>query len=264
MKRTFFIGFSITLILLGVAAWQVQRLITDLSDLHPETQTQLKPTVEVVPTDEPERQSILFGGVRYAYTLTIADTSTLRLVANFTRPTSASTLAQNVGCHRAINAGFYTKESKPLGLWDNGTDKLGTYITSDLVNTVIAKKGSLLSMTAAPPEDADFAFQTGPRLITTSTPHVLQIHNDEGARRSVAAISGDSQSIFLSIFRQGSLFDGPKLADLPDVLVAIAKKESLVIRDAVNLDGGNASFYKDPTRTISELTPVGSLMCETK
>jgi uncharacterized protein YigE (DUF2233 family) len=265
MKRTFFIGFALTLILLGIAAWQIQGLATDLTELHPGIQRQLEPTAAAAaPTDEPERQSVTFGGITYAYAFAIIDASKLILIPNFDHPIGASTLAETSGCVKGINAGFYTKETTPLGLWKNGSETRGTFIRSDLVNAVVAKKASLFSISDASPEDADFAFQAGPRLISASIPHTLTINNDEPARRSITAVSVDGQSIFLSVYRQGSLYDGPKLADLPKVLVAITTKESLTIRDAVNLDGGSASFYKDSSRTISELVPIGSMMCETK
>ncbi|KKW11013.1 MAG: hypothetical protein UY49_C0010G0009, partial [Microgenomates group bacterium GW2011_GWC1_49_7] len=76
----------------------------------------------------------------------------------------------------------------------------------------------------------------------------------------VAAKTGEG-FLFLTVYKEDSVFEGPLLADLPKVIQKINTEENLGIVDALNLDGGSASAFDNGETSLSELTPVGSLFC---
>jgi len=155
----------------------------------------------------------------------------------------------------AINGGFYDTANKPLGLFRIGETVLAKQIQSNLLNGFLSDDG----ITVAVPTGR-FVLQSGPLLIQRGNPLPLKIQNDEHARRMVAAKTGEG-FLFLTVYKEDSVFEGPLLADLPKVIQKINTKENLGIVDAINLDGGSASAFKNAETTLSELTPVGSLFC---
>ena len=85
----------------------------------------------------------------------------------------------------------------------------------------------------------------------------LAIVKDEYARRMIAGISSKDTMIFMTIFIPEAKVQGPKLADLPDIL----ERSNLDMVSAINLDGGNASMFKNKNVFIQEISSVGSLFC---
>ncbi len=51
------------------------------------------------------------------------------------------------------------------------------------------------------------------------------------------------------------------LVDLPEIVQAIIKKETIDVVDALNLDGGNHSAFYGNDTTLYELSPIGSFFC---
>lgn len=201
---------------------------------------------------------ILFGPVptptpaisdgSYAYQLFTA--SHITLLPNYTEKQTSDELGSS--CTAYINGGFYDTSNAPLGLVRIGDTVISKQIQSRLLNGFVSDEGINV-------QAGNFSIQTGPQLIESGKPLSLKIQNDEHARRMVAAEA--DTLIFLAIYNADSVFDGPLLADLPIILDEINNKENLGIVQAVNLDGGSASAFYNGTVRLSELTPVGSLLC---
>jgi uncharacterized protein YigE (DUF2233 family) len=220
---------------------------------------------ELTPTNIPKKvKTVNFKNTQFAYDFfTVADPATLSLTPNFTHPKDAETIRTENNCKSVINGGFYDKQSKPLGYFRIGDSVLGPKIDSDLVNGFFWSdaSGSAVISTELPNATYNFALQSGPVLLFGGDVLPLSIHNDQPARRMAVARSADNRLIFLTVYSEQAVFEGPNLADLPDIIMSISNQEHLSITDALNLDGGSASaFYSGETR-LSELTPVGSLFC---
>lgn len=85
--------------------------------------------------------------------------------------------------------------------------------------------------------------------------------DDAHARRMIVAKTMDNAYLFLAIYSNESVFSGPTLNELPNVVATLNAKEQLGITDALNLDGGDASALYNGKTQLSELAPVGSLFC---
>ena len=224
----------------------------------------------ITPTPAPEDSAIKIvkhGTSQYAYAFfVVSDPTSLSLIPNFSRPEDAESLVAKAGCISAINGGFYDKANRPLGYFATNGTMYGPQIKSDLVNGFLwaqASSSAVIS-TNLPNADYRFALQTGPILMFDGNVLPLSINNDSTARRMVAARSMDNRMVFVAIFNENSVYDGPLLTDVPAIIQAVSEKENLHIADAINLDGGSASaFYSGNTR-LSELTPVGSIFCVQK
>lgn len=166
-------------------------------------------------------------------------------------------------CTSGINGGFYDTENRPLGLFVNNFQTLRDPIKSKLLNGYlgIGATDSVFMGDELLDTHNRVVLQTGPLLMVNGQPVVLAITNDEPARRMVAAVDRDNYIVFMALYEPTSVFDGPLLEDLPTLVAAVDKEESLNVIDAVNLDGGSASAFYGPERTLRELTPVGSFFC---
>ena len=217
------------------------------------------------PTQEAQKENTVFvNGTAYTYDyFTVTDPATLSLIPNFSKKEDAKKLFDENGCTSAINGGFYDTANKPLGEFQvNGTYYSGQ-IQSDLVNGFVWAVASDSAMISSdlPYASYRYAMQTGPILLFDGNVMPLSIHNDVGARRMIAAKNMENQLVFLAIYNGDSVFDGPKLADVPQIVQTISAKEHLNIADAINLDGGDASVFYSAKTSLSELSPVGSLFC---
>lgn len=221
-------------------------------------------TRDPLPTDLPDA-AVTVGAATYRFRLTVVPASApVILLPDFGKKLTASAIVGTEHCSAAINGGFYTKDYTPLGMWDDGRNDRFPAIRSALVNAFVMKEksGGMRIVSDAPAEGTyAFAFQTGPRLMEDGQALSLTIANDEQARRSVLATTKDGRTVLLSIFGETSMYGGPMLADLPRVVFAISGHEGPAFTDAVNLDGGSASFFWDGERMIDELTTVGSAVC---
>jgi uncharacterized protein YigE (DUF2233 family) len=166
---------------------------------------------------------------------------------------------QENNCTYAVNGGFYDANNKPLGLFINASLKTSS-VESSLVNGYI-------SVTTKPavsfdlPESPILAVQTGPMLMMDGNKLKLAIKNDEYARRMIAGISSTGTLLFMAIFIPETKVQGPKLAELPDVIEQINRTIQDPLVSAINLDGGNASMFKNNAIYITEVSAVGSLFC---
>lgn len=166
-------------------------------------------------------------------------------------------------CKTLANGGFYTKENTHLGLFVENYYLITPKIESSTLN------GFFWIDKNVPNIEEDFlnalpriAIQSGPILFLNGKPQILSINNDEPNRRIVAAITSDRQLIFLAFYRDGEIYQGPLLEEMPKIIDLFKKQINIDIIDAINLDGGSASFFVSKYERLNELKYVGSYFCE--
>jgi exopolysaccharide biosynthesis protein len=245
MKKLFPV-FLLVLILVGLWLWNGSQLApTPTSSLPP------APSEVVVGTPIP------YQGLEYqVYTQKITST-TMSLIANFTAKKSSTDLIGENHCRMAVNGGYYTKENQPLGLFYTDERYYNAQIHSkNLTNGFVYQtRAGKFGIAADPPkEPLNFIFQTGPLL---STQIRLTIQDDEMARRILIGQTKNNEVYILALTEATNSNSGPRLDDIPVLL----QKQPLQFTQLINLDGGSASVYYVPPTSLSEITPIGSLLC---
>lgn len=231
-----------------------------LFEKSPSTEPFLDSSTTPLPTSSFKSSTVAWNGITYAYEyFEVTEISKLRLIANFTEKKSSEELLQKNNCIAAINGGYYVTNNKPLGLFSNQSINTPA-IESALVNGYIA-------VTTKPtvsfdlPDHPKIALQTGPMLLSDGKTLKLAIKNDEYARRMIAGISSKGTLVLMTVFVPETKVQGPKLGDLPDVIGKINTRLADTFVSAINLDGGNASMFKNSAIYISEVSSVGSMFC---
>ena len=200
--------------------------------------------------------TVSWNDITYAYEyFEVNDISKLTLIANFTQKKTSELLIKENTCQFAINGGYYDTNYKPLGLFMSPVLKTSA-IESSLINGYVTIT-NMPSISFEQPNNPTLALQTGPMLMADGNRLKLAIKNDEHTRRMIAAISSKGTLMFITIFVPETKVQGPQLGDLPDIL----KLTTLDIVSAINLDGGNASMFKNRDIYIQEISSVGSLFC---
>ncbi len=191
------------------------------------------------------------------------ETENLALIPNFEKPLTAKEISKEYGCTKMANGGFYTKDSKPLGLFMNDDGMLSGFIKSSLLTGVLSINYlETPRITREQPKDIlRIGIQAGP-LIKENASYLKIISNDEEARRTIAFVTGENKLYFATVYDPSSSFMGPTLADLPSVLQQFEEKSGIAIADAVNLDGGSTSTFMDGDFVQSEISFSGSFFCE--
>ncbi len=185
------------------------------------------------------------------------------LLPNFESFKLSSDVLEENTCAFLSSAGFYTKENKPVGYFYAQEKEYRTGHESALFNGYItANKMGIIRITSILPRDPlVWGLQTGPVLRENGKNSVLRITNDKNARRVFAAVTGDNKLFIAVVFDPRSSFRGPKLVDLPIFVSELEEKTGVAIADAINLDGGSASTFKNEEKYLTELSPVGSFLC---
>ncbi|HUD19061.1 MAG TPA: phosphodiester glycosidase family protein [Patescibacteria group bacterium] len=236
-----------------------------LNHQSPATPTHSNPPTSITPTATgiaPIAHTVSYGDESYAYELIRANPKHVSLIPNYTKKLEFMAMITAAGCKAAISGGFYDTDFQPLGLIVIDGNIQNNAITSGLLDGffTIDSTGKA-EITALKPETAALALQSGPVIMANGNPIDLSIHNDEHARRMVVAVAPDQTLVFITVFTSDSVFDGPLLANLPQIIASIAANESVPTLDAINLDGGTASAFFSPNRALSEIRPVGSVFC---
>lgn len=220
-------------------------------------------TTENPTSINPSWKTITIDEKTYAYDyFKVSETTDVFLIPNFVmQKLSKSVLTEN-NCSRGINAGFYDKEYKPLGLFVTDKKTFSSSLSSALLNGFFTIDDSNhAEIQQAYNGATHIALQSGPLLMLNSQKLPLRIKNDEFARRSVASVSRNGDILFFSLFLPDSEISGPLLQNLPNVLMEINKNQKLELTDAINLDGGSASFFKGEETYLEEITTVGGVFC---
>lgn len=185
------------------------------------------------------------------------------LIANFEAFGVSSDVGNDNACVSFSNAGFYTKENKPVGYFLTNDKVYRAAHESALFNGFLTanQMGVVRVTTVLPRDPLVWGVQTGPVLRENGEDKKLTINNDKNARRVFAAVTGDNKLFLAAVYDPSSSFRGPKLADLPSFVSKLEKDVQVPLADAINLDGGSASTFKNGETYLTELSPVGSLLC---
>jgi uncharacterized protein YigE (DUF2233 family) len=190
--------------------------------------------------------------------------SKMSLVANFSLRDSVKEIVKQNHCKAAINGGFYDTNFKPLGWWTNSVETLRKPTINKLFDGFVSslKNGKYTIARSAQADDLVYwGVQTGPIIRENSKIIKLSINNDKYARRMVAGVKNTGEMMWMAVYDNDSVFDGPKLAELPSVVDKIDKAENLQLVAAINMDGGTASAFISPEKKLYEFNPVGSMIC---
>lgn len=186
----------------------------------------------------------------------------INLIPNFAKKMTSVSVKKDYDCRLTVNAGFYDKKDRPIGLFRNFDGRISPQQKNNLLNGFLSvdRKNRPLITDYIGDNFEGLALQSGPLLINNSGVYSLKIIDDEGARRSVAAVS-DQDLYFMSVFKKDTLLDGPYLADLPGIIMEIGKRENIKFEAALNLDGGAASAFLSAEANLQEMTNVGGFFC---
>lgn len=209
------------------------------------------------------RGAIAWHGESYLYNFfTVSSDSKVTLIPNFTKKLTSTKIIKDEACAAGINAGFYTRENRPIGLFKTG--KLSYPVTNnELFIGFISLTSNKISIGRNEPTNTTWAFQSGPLLLEDGQTLTLSLEHDEPARRMVLATAGQ-QTYAITIYGEDNEDTGPHLEDLANIVSEISKKEQLGLQAAVNLDGGHHSTFFSEGVHIQESQPVGSLLCVKK
>lgn len=202
--------------------------------------------------------SIMYDAVEYLLYIQLVNPADLQLIPNFTEKKSAKLLLDEHACLYGANAGFYTPEHTPVGLFYT-KEQTHDPIISSLLNGFVYIAPGLVTITDAPLDfqgsDWQYAFQSGPLFATSEK---LKIKNDERARRILIAETDKSEHYIIALTEKESTNSGPYLSEVPLILA----KAPIAFTRAINLDGGSASaFFNTDGVNLYEITPIGSFLC---
>lgn len=190
------------------------------------------------------------------------DSKNINLYPNFKdRLTAEDAFIKNT-CKSLINGGFYDENNNPIGLFISNNEILNTSEENSLFNGYIYKNGNQnVVISNLPSDNSIFSTQTGPLLIFNNIDQKINVSNSKNSRRMIAGILDKGQVIFLSIYNHESVFLGPTIGEINELLGVFEKSTDLDIIHAINLDGGTASAFYTSERSLAELSFIGSYFC---
>jgi uncharacterized protein YigE (DUF2233 family) len=227
---------------------------------------------EVAHTDEGlvspalnNKQSAEIDGKEYEFAwIQITNPENIFLYPNFEERYTLEEGVEKYDCRNLTSGGFYTETNSPIGLFISEEGMLSDKTVNNLFNGyfVLTKKNEATISRDYSGEPVRIGLQAGPILIQSGVVQKLALASDKMARRIVVALTEEGEIYFITIFDKESVFMGPLLADLPELISNIQDKIDMEFISALNLDGGSASAFYTQNIQLSELTPVGSFFCE--
>ncbi len=187
----------------------------------------------------------------------------ISLIANFEDKLGSSQALEEFDCRVLVNGGFVTEDYQPIGLFISDGEVIHPEEQNNLFNGFFSINDfATPRITKTQPRDhLVSALQAGPVLIENTQVQKLSLASDKPARRIVAITTGENTVYFLAVYNADQKFEGPLLADLPDVLRQIQGKMGVIFADAINLDGGVHSVFVSDNFKLSEVSPAGSFFC---
>jgi uncharacterized protein YigE (DUF2233 family) len=214
----------------------------------------------------PPAATIPYGQGSISYHLfTLTENETVHLYPNYSNRQSVKKILEEQSCHKLINAGFYDPQNRPIGLMISNFNTLSSYRQNKLFDGFVSiSQNQVTIQTNLPAPTTEHAVQTGPLLVIGGNQTKLSLTKDEPRRRLIALTDTNNNAHFMVVYDPNTAYGGPLLKDLPNLVQTIAGKESILVSEAINLDGGSASaFYIKDTVLIQELNPIGSYFCIT-
>lgn len=192
-----------------------------------------------------------------------ANPARLSLISNFSQKDQAGKLASRYECISAINAGFYDTDDTPLGLFIADGATVEGFRENKIMNGILSVNSVDIPRISptVPRDPLRIAVQTGPLLIHNASFITLNTSTDKQSRRMIAFTTGENRLYFLALYTPTSTFRGPLMSELQELLTEFGDKSGISIADAINLDGGSASYFSSDGFTLSEISPIGALFC---
>ena len=172
-------------------------------------------------------------------------------------------MAGELKCQLLVNGGFYTENNEPTGLFITDGETVEAFRSNTLFNGILSvNEFDTPRITRTVPSGVSrIAVQTGPVVFENGSPVNLSLVRDERSRRTVAMATGFNELVFAIFYEEKSVYKGPLLTDLPELVEAFGKATGLIIADAINLDGGSASTFISQNGKLTEISSVGSFFC---
>ncbi len=259
MNRIWGIGFVLFVLILGVFVYKeyIDETVVynDLSS--PSPFEQIKPTGHNFVDYE-------FNNLRLRVAwIEVSNLENLSLFSNLPTSETAEKRIREKSCKYLVNGGFYSEARRPIGAFVSEGETVNRSSRNNLFNGVFSvndqeepKITNNLGL-----GNVRFAVQSGPILISDGQLQQINLRSDAGERRTVVAINSQKRVVFLSIFNPESVYLGPHLSELADVLREFEKKTGNKFSFALNLDGGTASAFYSDSINLPELSPIGSYFC---
>jgi len=192
----------------------------------------------------------------------IENIDNLFLSVNSKRLTSQELISENK-CIFLSSGGYYKSNYSPTGLLISEYKEVSPFVTSSLANGIFSVNDfATPRITSVIPRDRlRMALQVGPLLKENGEFIKLSLRNDEEARRMVLGVTGENKAIFLVLYNINSVFQGPYLKDLPDILDIFEKETGIIFADILNLDGGTPTVFSNNEVNLTESTIVGNYFC---
>lgn len=208
-------------------------------------------------------REIEISGNVYRVVWAKVNTEDLSLIPNFEMKLTSKNILIDEDCKVLTSAGFYSKDSSPIGYFVSNRQELSAFTENSLFDGVLSiNQLATPRITREVPKDPLVdAVQTGPIVFENGKPRELSFIRDYSARRVLAAVTGSNELIFLVFYLPDSEFLGPMLSQLPELTGKLNSEENLSIADAINLDGGSASTFAITDFSLSEASPVGAFFC---
>lgn len=211
------------------------------------------------------KHSIEVNGNEYAYAwVQISNPENVFLFPNFKEKYTLDEGIDNYGCKNLISGGFYTETNSPIGLFISEVGKLSDEVSNKLFNGyfTLTRNGIATISRNYSGRPVRIGLQAGPILLYSGVVQELNLVRDKIARRNVIALTKEGEIYFITIYDKESVFVGPLLANLPEIINNIQNEIGAEFNSALNLDGGSASAFYTQDIQLSELTPIGSFFCE--
>jgi exopolysaccharide biosynthesis protein len=172
-----------------------------------------------------------------------------------------SEIIEKNNCQKVINAGFYktTNGKHQVIGYFAGENYSQPFENNVVFNGIVNLDKKLISYN--PAADSNVGFQSGPVLIYDGNVQSINSKSEDKSRRMASFIDVDGKLYFAAIYQKDSVFLGPKLSKLPEIIIKLGEQENIEIVSAINLDGGGASFFFDGETKLTEAKIVGSYLC---
>ncbi len=217
-------------------------------------------------TDEDEAKILGFEnnfkvkGYQVAW-FNIKDLSKINLYENISKKLPSQALFQRYSCEKMVSSGFFS-EKGIIGLFVTENNILNDAVKSDIFNGYfyIFEDKAYIS-NEKPKNTPRIALQSGPILFYEGKPALINIKNDEKARRIVIATTSDNQVLFLSFYKSDNFFHGPFLTELPEIIQELKINFFKNLENALNLDGGTHSVFISNNYKLTEASTIGGFFC---
>lgn len=224
----------------------------------------LKPKVLGLPLDEKVSQiDLSFKGKTFRFNFRrIENIDNLTLSANLEKLTSEEFKNENK-CTFLSSGGYYKADYTPTGLLISEYNEVTSLVKSSLADAIFSVNDfATPRITREIPKDRlRLALQAGPLLKENGEFVTLSLRNDEEARRVILGTTGENEALFLIVYDPFSVYSGPLLKDLPDLLNLFEDHLGIVFADAMNLDGGTPTVFSDESVNLTEASIIGSFFC---